>query len=183
MNLLKSRSLSCIDYEGVSTVTQLLGSRSGYLIVSRSVVLQVAAVLAGVAPVSQWAGGPRPAVPPGGAGGRHLPLLGLGGRSLSADGSLTIPPGYVASRHHLRYYNYTRPTHILATTQKCRELVETFLHRGLHPTPTVVVICYYGQQILTIRAPYTKTSAEVMLYLTIDMVVEAQAPAELRLVL
>ena len=130
MNLLKSRSLSCIDYEGVSTVTQLLGSRTGYLIVSRSVVLQVAAVLAGVAPVSQWAGGPRPAVPPGGAGGRHLPLLGLGGRSLSTGGSLTIPPGYVASRHHLRYYNYTRPTHILATTQKCPELPETFLHRG-----------------------------------------------------
>ena len=116
MNLLKSRSLSCIDYEGVSTVTQQSGSRTGYLIVSRSVVLQVAAVLAGVAPVPHRAGGPGPAVPPGGGGGggagRHLPLLGLGGRPLSGDGSLTVPPGDVSSRHDLRYYNTGPKLHI-----------------------------------------------------------------------
>ena len=93
--------------------------------------MQVAAVLTGVAPVPPRAGGPGPAEPPGGGGGRHLPLLGLGGRPLSGDGSLTVLPGDVASRHHLRYYN-TRPTHILATTQKCPQLVETFFHRGLH---------------------------------------------------
>ena len=105
---------------------------SDYLIVCRFVVLQVAAVLAGVAPVPHRAGRPGPAVPPGGGGrGGHLPLLGLGGRPLSGDGSLTVPPGDVASRHDLRYYN-TRPTHILATTQKCPQLVETFFHRGLH---------------------------------------------------
>ena len=83
---------------------------SDYLIVSRSVVVQVAAVLTGVAPVPPRAGGPGPAEPPGGGGGRHLPLLGLGGRPLSGDGSLTVLPGDVASRHHLRYYN-TRPAH------------------------------------------------------------------------
>ena len=105
---------------------------SDYLIVCRFVVLQVAAVLAGVAPVPHRAGRPGPAVPPGGGGrGGHLPLLGLGGRPLSGDGSVTVPPGDVASRHDLRYYN-TRPTHILATTQKCPQLVQTFFHRGLH---------------------------------------------------
>ena len=104
----------------------MLAIATGYLIVSRSVVLQGAAVLAGVAPLPHRAGGPGPAVPPGGAGGPggpHLPLLGLGGRPLSADGSLTVPAGDVASRHHLRYYN-TGPTHISWPQHKN---VESFL--------------------------------------------------------
>ena len=116
VNLLKRRSLSWIDWreECCGSSSQL----SDYLIVSRSVVVQVAAVLTGVAPVPHRARGPGPAVPPagarggGGGGPGQLSLLGLGGRPLSGDGSLTVPPGDVASRHDLRYYNTGPKLHI-----------------------------------------------------------------------
>ena len=132
VNLLKRRSLSWIDWreECCGSSSQL----SDYLIVSRSVVVQVAAVLTGVAPVPPRAGGPGPAEPPGGGGGRHLPLLGLGGRPLSGDGSLTVLPGDVASRHHLRYYNTTRPTlHISWPQHKNVQACSDFLSQRISP--------------------------------------------------